>query len=355
MKQQSFNQYSCQQKLPHFGKKAQQKLHKASVLIIGMGGLGCPAAQYLVAAGVGSVTMIDDDTISLSNLPRQILFSINDEGRNKAEVAAEKLKAQNPNVNVSALALRLNEGNALDVIKSYDIVLDCTDNFDSRYLINDACVLLSKPLVYGGALQYEGQVAIWNVPIDKQSNSVNYRDIFPQFDSAAIDCESGGVLPMLTGIIGCLQAGEALKYLAGLPGLLVGQIYVFDALTMRSRIIKLPKVSSTNITKLSQSRHLNVPSISVTDFNKIPATEKYQLIDVRTSNEHDQFNLGGKNIPLDLLSKYIDTLDFNKPTIYYCRSGVRSASAVNVTLTKYPKAKVMTLIGGIEAWQAVAK
>lgn len=344
--------YSCQLKLPDFGGKTQRKLQRAKVLIVGAGGLGCPAAQYLVAAGIGTVAIVDHDTVSMSNLHRQILFTDKDVGLPKAAVAAKRLQQQNPEVTVLALPNRVTVDNVMEVIAPYDIVADCTDNFDTRFLLNDACVLVGKPLVYGAAYQYEGHVSVWNVSLEDGTRSSHYRDAFPSADAKFIpDCSSGGVLPMLTGVIGCMQASEVVKYLADLPGLLANCIFILDAQTMQSRIIHLPSSTRTTVSRLQSPALDEVPTISIADFRQDMASQKYQLIDVRTPDEHKQFNIGGDNIPLAQLLTGASDLNFSKPIVFYCQSGVRSTTAVRYILDAHANRAVMSLAGGIEAWQ----
>ena len=347
--------YSCQLKLPDFGAEAQHKLERAKVLIVGAGGLGCPAAQYLVAAGVGTVAIADDDEVSASNLHRQILFADNDVGSLKADVAARRLRRQNPAVSVSSLLIRITIDNVMSTIAPYDIVVDCTDNFAARYLLNDACVLAGKPLVYGAAYQYEGQVAVWNAPLSGDARrSSHYRDVFPHADAAQVpDCNTGGVLPVLTGIVGCMQAGEVIKYLAGLPGLLADRLFMLDAQTMQSRIIALPSGSRTPVTELRPPARDEVPVISVEDLRQSLTESRCRLIDVRTTQEHEDFSIGGENIPLARLLTGGLEPDPAEQIVLYCRSGARSAAAARYLLDAYPDAAVMSLAGGVEAWRAL--
>jgi adenylyltransferase/sulfurtransferase len=232
----------------------------------------------------------------------------------------------------------------LNLIEPYDIIVDCSDNFEVRYVLSDACVIAGKPLVFGAAYQYEGQVAVWNAPNADGSRSPHYRDIFSEADAGlSADCSSGGVMPTLTGIIGCLQANEVIKYLVGLPDLLVSQLLIFDARTAQSRIIKLPVKSEMIIKELP----IAVPEISVAKFL---ANQKYQLIDVRSAAEHQQKNIGGQLLPLEELLTTEKVTDFNKPTVFYCATGKRSATAVRYVLKRNPQAKVLSLAGGIAAW-----
>ncbi|MFM8914116.1 MAG: HesA/MoeB/ThiF family protein, partial [Flammeovirgaceae bacterium] len=207
------DRYSRHFVLPQFGESAQAKLKQASVAVVGAGGLGCPALQYLTAAGVGKILIFDFDQISLSNLQRQVLYTSDDIGLLKAEVACARLKKLNAHVQLQPHCLKLNSGNALSLLRDVNIVIDCTDNFPTRYLLNDACVLLNQPLVYGSVFRYEGQLAIFN-----WKNSATYRDLYPlpPNPGAVPNCEQGGVLGVLPGIIGTMQANEAIKLITGI-------------------------------------------------------------------------------------------------------------------------------------------
>ena len=339
------NRYSCQISLPGFDSAAQQKLSDAKVLIVGAGGLGCPAAQYLVSSGMGTVAIADYDTVSTKNLHRQILYSPNDVGQKKVKVAQQKLQAQNPDINVIAIDTAIDADNIMDVITSYDIVVDCSDNFDTRYLLNDACVLSGRPLVYGAIYQYEGQVAVWNVPNQDGTNSPNYRDVYPDVNAAAVpNCADGGVIPTIAGIIGCMQANEVIKYIAGLDELLASKLLIVDAQTMRSRIMKLGTATKTNITSLPVID--NVKEITGADLQEYILD--YHLIDVRTVEEHAEFNIGGKNIPLYDVDKI--SIETEDPIVCYCASGKRSIEAAKVLQRKYPDYEIYSLQGGLNAY-----
>jgi adenylyltransferase/sulfurtransferase len=348
--------YSCQIKLPGFGSAAQAKLKRASVLLVGAGGLGCPAAQYLTSAGIGKLTIVDFDIINIENLHRQILFTPADDAKSKAATSIKRQKRQNPAVQKSAKLERVTAPNAIEIIEPYDIVVDCTDNFEARYLLSDACVLAGKPLVYGAAYQYEGQVTVWNVLNDDGSRSPHYRDIFPEADSAlSEDCASGGVNPALTGIIGCMEANETIKYLAGLPGLLAGRLLLFDVRTMQSSVIALPAVSTTPVRDFTTEMTMNVPTISVKALQTAMPEQEYQLIDVRSRDEHTDFNIGGQLMPLYEIIASTAGLKLEKPIVFYCATGRRSATAVRLVLHIDPAAKVLSLEGGVEAWRRQIK
>ena len=344
-----FLRYSCQMALPGFDEQAQLLLQNAKVLIVGAGGLGCPAAQYLAAAGVGTLGIVDDDLVSEGNLHRQILYGPADFGQKKAVIACERLQRQNPGIKLVPLDLRITSQNILDIAAQYDIIVDCTDNFDTRYLLNDAGVLTGKPVVYGAIYQFEGQVAIWNVVDGEGVKSPNYRDLFPKVEASLIpDCAEGGVIPTLAGIIGCMQANEVIKYITKTGELLAGKVLIFDAQSMQSRIIKIGNKTNTHINRLVET--VNIPIISVIELKRGLADDSVQLVDVRTEEEREQFDIGGEHIPLDELYEIIDQLEFTGKTAFYCASGKRSAEAVKAIKKWYPQAEVFSLEGGLKSW-----
>ena len=344
-----FLRYSCQLNLPGFNEEVQKKLLVAKVLIIGAGGLGCPAAQYLAATGIGTLAIADDDTVSIGNLHRQILYTPAEVGKKKVLIATEKLQQQNPQIHIIAIESRINSDNILDIIKDFDIVLDGTDNFETRYLINDACVLLNKPLVYGAIYQYEGQVAVWNIANEDGTRTPNYRDVFPEVDAVQIpNCAEGGVIPTLAGIIGCMQANEVIKYITGIGEILAAKILIFDAQTLQSRIIKIGNTSKTNITSIQAS--VNVPVISIETLKHALQKNIYTLVDVRTIEERNQFNIGGQHIPMIELPGQLHNIEAGKPIIFYCASGKRSAEAVKMIKKINPAAEAYSLYGGTKSW-----
>jgi adenylyltransferase/sulfurtransferase len=333
--QDELTRYSCQLALPGFGEAAQQKLQQAKVLIVGLGGLGCPAAQYLAASGIGTLGLADYDVVSETNLHRQILYTPEDIGQKKAEIACVRLHLQNPQVGFHIHDVMIDSSNVKETISHYDVIVDCTDNIETKYLLNDACVLSDKPLVYGAIYQYEGQVAVWNV-----NNSPNYRDLYPSIDTSQIsNCAEGGVLPTLAGIIGCIQANEVIKYITQTGELLAGKLLVFDAQTMQSRIIKLGDATKTNITALETT--VAVPTISLEAL--MADKDAYELIDVRSPEEHMVYNIGGRNIPLSEIASFIPN---GKTTVFYCASGKRSAEAVKTIKSKFPELEILSLVNG---------
>lgn len=334
-----FERYQCQIVLPGFGLSSQELLKNSKVLIVGMGGLGCPSSQYLASSGVGTIGIVDDDIISLSNLHRQILYTPDDIGSFKVDIAAKRLQQQNPSVAVIPYCLRVTSDNVMDLISEFDLIIEGTDNFETKYLLNDACVLSGKPLVYGAIYQHEGQVSLWNVLQKDGSYSPNYRDVFPHVEESQVpNCREGGVIPTLAGIVGCMQANEAIKYLTRSEDILAGKLWMINVMTGRTQTIKLRK-TSTQITALS-------PTIASITFEELQ-NNKYDLIDVRTEQEHQNFHIGGKNIPLDDLENKLSLIDHSVAIVCYCATGKRSASAVGIIKKAFPEAKVFSLKDGI--------
>ena len=343
--------YSCQIALPGFSEAAQAKLREAKVLVVGAGGLGCPAAQYLTAAGIGTLGLADFDTVSESNLHRQILFTPAEVGQLKAEVAVGKLQSQNPGINLVAHFLQVNADNVIELLQPYDFVVDCTDNFETRFLLNDACVLTGKPLVYGAIYQYEGQVAVWNILNEDGTRTPNYRDLFPTVNASKVpNCSTGGVIPTIAGIIGTMMANEVLKYFSGVGELLTGQVLLFDAFSMQSRRIRIGNQTKVEIKELPKTAKIR--TISVTELRVALAEEKYALVDVRLMEERQQFHIGGLHIPLaELNEKSLQSATKDKLVVFYCATGKRSENAAKIMQEAFPNEQFYSLAGGLQAWQ----
>ncbi|CAM3595478.1 HesA/MoeB/ThiF family protein [Elizabethkingia occulta] len=338
-----FERYQCQIALPGFGISSQESLKNAKVLIVGMGGLGCPSSQYLASSGIGTIGIVDDDIVSLSNLHRQILYTPEDIGLPKVEVAARRLQQQNPSVNIIPLNFRVTSENVIDLIQEYDLIIEGTDNFETKYLLNDACVLTGKPLIYGAIYQHEGQVSLWNVLQNDGTYSPNYRDVFPDVEESQVpNCREGGVIPTLAGIIGCMQANEAIKYLTGSEDLLSGKLWMLSVMTGKTQVIKLKKSTAVRITDLVQT----IPLIPFEQFER----EKtyFEIIDVRTEKEHQLFNIGGKNIPIEKLQDQLNNISsVLQPVLVYCQSGKRSIEAARKIKKTFPNKEVFSLKDGL--------
>lgn len=344
-----FARYSCQIALPGFSEATQLRMQQAKVLIVGAGGLGCPAAQYLAAAGIGTLGIADFDNVSTSNLHRQVLYTPQDAGQKKVTIACDRLQKQNPGIKLVAHDVKITSENAINIMKNYDIVVDGTDNFDTRYLLNDAAVLLKIPLVYGAIYQFEGQVAVWNTENADGTRSPNYRDLFPEVDATQIpNCAEGGVIPTLAGIIGCMQANEVIKYVTQTGDLLSGKLLIFDAQTLQNRILKIGSATHTPVKALPAT--INTPGVSALALKNGLAENRFELIDVRTARERDEFDIGGRHIPLDEVEENIHFLHSGVAKVLYCTSGKRSAEAVKLIRQRFPNAPVFSLDGGLEAW-----
>jgi adenylyltransferase/sulfurtransferase len=369
LRQEQFDRYRRHLILPDFGLAGQQKLLQSGVLLIGAGGLGCPLALYLAAAGVGRIGIIDDDVVDASNLQRQVLYATADVGRPKVEVASERIRALNPDVEVVPHRVRLDSTNALEIFEPWDVVVDGTDNFPTRYLSNDACVLLGKPNVYGSIFRFEGQVSVFDA-----REGPCYRCLYPAPPppGAAPSCEEGGVLGVLPGIIALLQATETVKLLAGIGTSLVGRLLLYDALHLEFSEFKLrkdPKCpvcgDEPTVTRLiDYAGFCGVPEaregtlrqaapIAAADLHRRRTRgEELLLLDVRSPDEHSRARIEGATlIPIDELPKRIDEiLHFRDRTVVvHCHHGPRSRRACAL-LVESGFSKVEELTGGIEAW-----
>jgi sulfur-carrier protein adenylyltransferase/sulfurtransferase len=349
--------------LPEVGPAGQAKLKQAKVLVVGAGGLGCPVLQYLAAAGVGTIGIVDGDSIDLTNLQRQIVYTTAEVGQSKAWVAQSKLKALNPTIQLVSYSEHLTKENALKIIEQYELVVDCTDNFPTRYLINDACVILQKTLVFGAIYKFEGQVSVFNLPIGNQERSATYRCLFPQMPSneEAPNCAEAGVLGVLPGIIGTLQANEVLKIIIGIGEPLANQLWLLDALTLQTRKIKFKRVPErANISQLTDYQEVceakpnlnTLPEISPLALQQaLNAGKTWQIIDVREEYEFEICQIPAAQLmPLSQIDKFISQIDLDKPVVVYCHHGARSASAIRHLQQKYAYSNLYNLKGGIHAW-----
>mgnify|MGYP000353799660 CR=1 FL=1 len=313
------NRYSRQLKVPGIGSEGQKRLEKSSVLIIGCGGLGCPCALSLSRAGIGRIGLVDADTISFSNLHRQTLFVERDVDSFKVDVAKERLLEGNSACQIDSFNTRFTTSNYQELLNPYDIIIDATDNFETRYLINDACVAMYKPLVYGAANQTEGQLAVFNL-----NESGQLRDLFPEFPEVGTiqNCEEAGVLGPITGIIGDLMAMEVIKIITSIGEPLTNQLVQFNGLDTSFHRIRYKKLEGHKESVLNIKEPL---SISWDIFRKRYERD-YILVDVRTIEERETQNLGGKHIPLDELGSHIKKTTSDK-FVFYCKSGQRARKA----------------------------
>ena len=364
-----YARYSRHLLLPHFGIEAQKKLKQAKVLVIGAGGLGSPLLAYLSAAGVGTIGIIDHDRVDLSNLQRQVLFTTEDLGKSKVEAARARLQALNPHVQFLLYNEELNSRNALDIIRLYDVIADGSDNFPTRYLVNDACVFAGKPLVYGAVFRFEGQVAVFNQLNSNGKRGPNYRDLYPTPPPPELvpSCSEGGVLGVLPGIIGSMQALETIKLITGVGETLSGRYLIFDALGFQSRTFQIKSrpdnpISGTNpgITVLVDYEHFcGTPAAGEKIIKEITATrlkewkdrgELFQLIDVREPYEKEIVDIAGELIPAGILEQNPEKLRFDIPVILHCKSGSRSAALIRKLESRFGYTNLYNLKGGIIAY-----
>ncbi len=358
--------YSRQLLLPDFGTSGQEKLRAAAVLVIGAGGLGSPVLQYLAAAGVGRLGVVDHDVVEASNLQRQVLFTTPEIGESKAIVAARRLRLMNPLVDVHEFPIRLTSHNALELFAQFDMVVDGSDNLPTRYLVNDACVLTGKPLIYGAVFQFEGQVSVFNHLLSDGSRGPNYRDLFPDPPPPEMvpSCSEGGVMGALTGVIGSMQANEAIKIISGVGESLSGRLMIFDAAAFVPRMLNIRKRADNPLTGIRPTQtslidyesfcHMTLPGtdeITPTEVkqwieNGIP----FQWIDVRESYEFEAGHLATQHIPLSELPTHVDELLRTMPVVIHCKSGSRGAQACKY-LRKAGFNNVRNMQGGMLRWQ----
>jgi len=348
--------------LPQFGMEAQYKLKKAKVLVVGCGGLGSPLLLYLAAAGVGTIGLADFDRVEASNLQRQVMFEMEEVGEQKAVAAQRRIKALNPHIQTNVYTGRLTAANAMDIIREYDVVADGTDNFPTRYLVNDACVLLGKPYVYAAIHQFEGQVAVFNYTNNYGELGPNYRDLFPEPPSpeAVPNCREAGVLGVLPGIIGSMQALEVIKVITGVGETLSGRLFIFDTLSFQTNIFKVNRSTGNplngthpTITALIDyeqfcgSSAVSIKEITPQQLKDWQEREDVQLIDVREQYEYDMVNIGAQLIPLDTIQDNINIIDHNKKVVLHCKSGSRSLQAIQMLEQDFGFTNLYNLQGGI--------
>lgn len=353
------DRYSRQEILPEIGKKGQERIAAGKVLVVGAGGLGCPALLYLAGAGVGTIGVIDHDVVDISNLQRQIIYSSTDQGRPKAQAAREALLRLNPDISVNAHPERLTAENALGIFSGYDVIIDGTDNFGAKFLINDAAVKLCKPVVYAAIQGFEGQISVFHSAVGPC-----YRCLHPQPSEALVmNCAEAGIIGPLAGMVGSMQAMECIKLLVNAPLLpsLMGQLCIIDASCLRTSLIKIPKradcpVCSRNPADISLRDHQQF--CSATGVVEIDASDAVimpdaRFIDVRELSEWDAGHIeSASHVPLSLLQNGGDVLkqfQESQKYIVYCQKGIRSRKAVEILL-KNGCPKALSLKGGYEGW-----
>ena len=339
LSKEEIQRYSRHLIMPEVGMDGQLKLKKARVLCIGTGGLGAPLGLYLTAAGVGQIGLVDFDVVDSTNLQRQVLFGTNDVGRSKIGAAADRLRNLNPDIQIEAIETKLSSDNALELFRDYDIIVDGTDNFPTRYLVNDACVLLGKPNVYGSIFRFEGQITVFGYP-----GGPCYRCLYPEPPPPGLvpSCAEGGVLGVLPGIVGTIQAAETLKLIIGKGQPLVARLLLFDALAMKFRELKLRKNpdcpvcgAHPTVTKLidyvefcgirgeeAPSTVTNIPEITPQNLKaRLDRGDDLYILDVREPHEYQICNIHGHLIPLGELPRRIHELDSSREIVAHCRSG----------------------------------
>ncbi|GAA0878190.1 molybdopterin-synthase adenylyltransferase MoeB [Algoriphagus jejuensis] len=343
--------------LPGFGIEGQQKLQRSKVLLIGAGGLGCPILLYLAAAGVGKIGVVDGDTVAISNLNRQVLFGEKDLGKNKAETAVRHFQDKYTNIGWSIFPEFISVENAQELISDFDLVIDGSDNFPTRYLVNDACVLLGKPLVFGAIYQHEGQVSVFNLG----ENFCNYRDLFPQMPSATEvpNCSETGVLGVLPGIIGNLMALEAIKVLSGFGQPLRNRVLFFNSISSQSYEVELSPNPESR-----ESMPASMTSFEIMDYElacegvkQLTWTEAMgrmgmdvAFVDVREPGEMPPLECTGlMKIPLSDLPQQLHLLDESEEILFFCQSGIRSQKAARQLQNEFPDKRIYSIKGGISA------
>lgn len=363
--------YSRHLIIPEFNIEGQRKLKEAKVLVVGSGGLGSPLLLYLAAAGVGTIGIVDFDVVDDSNLQRQVLFGVDQVGVPKVEAAKARIAGLNPHITIKTYNTKLSSENALDIIKDYDLVADGTDNFPTRYLVNDACVLLDKVNVYASIYRFEGQVSVFNELLEDGSRGPNYRDLFPTPPPPGLvpSCAEGGVIGVLPGILGSLQANEVIKVLSGVGETLSGRLFLLDAANFETRTLKVRKdpnnpLNGENPTQTElidydqfcgigaeEDPSKNVKEIGVEELKQIRESgEDHQLIDVREPYEYGIVQIGGELMPLGSIREFADRIAKDKKVILHCRSGIRSAKAILQLESEFGFENLYSLKGGVLAW-----
>lgn len=352
------NRYSRHFNIPEFGVASQLELKNSSVLVIGAGGLGSPVLLYLAAAGVGHIGIVEFDVVDESNLQRQVLYTTKDIGQPKAQIAKQRLEALNPYIKITLHESKITSKNALEIISQYDVVADGTDNFPTRYLVNDACVLAGKVNVFASIYRFEGQVAVFNFLNNDGSRTSNYRDLFPSPPPPDMipSCAEGGVLGILPGIIGSMQATEVIKVITEIGEPLINRFFMYDAASFTMRTLKVQKNPTVQISTLIdyeafcgiREKNEHIKEITTESLKKmITQNVDFQLIDVREPHEYAVENLNGTLIPLGDILERSEEISKNKKVIIHCKSGARSIRAIE-QLQKIGFDNLYNLKGGME-------
>ena len=354
--------------LPKFGFEGQKKLKEAKVLVVGSGGLGSTLLLYLAAAGVGTIGIIDFDRVDESNLHRQVIFGQNQVGETKVSAAKSRLQNTNPYIDIRVFNERLTAENAIEIIKDFDVVADGTDNFPTRYLVNDACVLSGKPNVYGSIFQFEGQVAVFNYRDKDGVLGPNYRDLYesPPPPGLVPSCAESGVLGVLPGIIGSMQSLEVIKIITGIGSPLSGKLFIFDALQFESSVFKVKRKATNPLNgtsptikalidyedfcglSTSERPDTQLKELSVMEFYQLKEQDAdFQLIDVRERNEYEIMNLGGELMPSSDLKGMAEKVAKDRKVVLHCKTGARSAIAIMELQAQFGFKNLFNLKGGI--------
>ncbi|OIN57764.1 molybdopterin-synthase adenylyltransferase MoeB [Arsenicibacter rosenii] len=350
--------------LPEIGQEGQIKLKNSKVLIVGAGGLGCPVLLYLTAAGVGNIGIVDHDVVDISNLQRQVLYTTNEIGKHKAKSAVAHLQKLNPELTFDAYTVALEYSNARAIIEEYDIVVDCTDNFKVRYLINDICVSLGKPFVYGAIHRFEGQIAVFNAVLDpeKGQRGPTYRCLFPELpgEIEIPNCSDTGVLGVLPGVIGTYQASEVIKLITGIGEPLKEHLVMLDLLNVSTQKIKVKRRADAEEQARQGLQHrqqvavkTNEPSkISVQELaNRLMNNEEVFLLDVRERPEYELCHIDGAVlIPVSMIPNNLKRIPADRPVVVYCHHGIRSANVIDYLFAQTGRTNLYNLTGGIHAW-----
>jgi adenylyltransferase/sulfurtransferase len=348
--------------LPELGTAGQLRLKNARVLVVGAGGLGCPVLLYLTAAGVGTIGVIDPDVVDLSNLQRQVLYTTDEVGKPKAKTAVAHLNRLNPDITFDTYTSALDTGNARTVIQEYDIVVDCTDNFKVRYLVNDVCVALGKPFVYGAIHRFEGQVAVLNADLGDGQLGPTYRCLFPEYpnDIEIPNCNDTGVLGVLPGVVGTYQANEVIKLITGIGQPLTQQLLMIDLLSMGQQKIRTKRrADADELARQGLATGNKAPTVaagpqkmSVQELaERLDKNDSIFLLDVRERPEYDLCHLDGATlIPVGMIPNNRKRIPTDRPIVVYCHHGMRSANVVQYLYAQEGLTNLYNLDGGINAW-----